>query len=76
MLDGLWVETKDTEVVNRIAIHGICVHLLVVVEDNEAPERSSTDNMPVGQNITVTDLSAFNEQNHQLEECPEKLPGP
>jgi hypothetical protein len=48
VLDRLGVVTKDSEIVNGVAVDGIAVNFLVVVEDTVAPEGTSADNVAVG----------------------------
>lgn len=53
VFDGFGVKSQDTEVVNGIAVDRVCIDLLVIVEDNVAPERTSPDDVSVRQDVSV-----------------------
>lgn len=52
VLDGLGVVTKNSEIVNGVAVDGIAVDFLVVVKDTMAPEGTSADNVTVGEDVS------------------------
>jgi hypothetical protein len=39
---------------DRVAVYGVRVHLLVIVEDAVAPERPGSDNVTVCQDVSAT----------------------
>lgn len=51
ILDCLWVEAQDAEVVDGIPIYWEAIDFFVVIEDAIAPERAAADDVAVGQNI-------------------------
>ncbi len=53
ILDGVGVEAEDTKIVNRVAIDRIRVDFFVVIEDNEAREGTSTND------VSICDDQAF-----------------
>ena len=48
VLDRFGIVTKNSEIVYGIAVDGVAVDFLMVVEDTVAPKGTSTDNMTVG----------------------------
>lgn len=52
VFDGLWVETENTKIVNRISIHWVYVALLMVVKYAVAPEWPSANNMSIRENVS------------------------
>lgn len=53
ILDRLGVVSQDTEIVNRVAIHGVTVDLLVVVKHAVSPKRTRSDNVAIRQDVTI-----------------------
>lgn len=53
VLDGFWVVAEDAKIVDGIAIDGVAVDFLMVVEDAVAPKRTRANHMPVRQDVSV-----------------------
>lgn len=53
VLDGLGVVAQDAEIVDGVAVYGIAVDFLVVVEDAVTPEGASADDMAICQDVPV-----------------------
>lgn len=49
---------------NGVAVDGVAVDLFVVVEDEVAPERTSANNMAVGQDVSKASVSASSLSRH------------
>lgn len=50
VLDGLGIESEESEIVDWVSIQGMNLDLLVVIEDAVAGERPRPDDVAVGQN--------------------------
>lgn len=53
VLDRLGVVSQNSKIVNRVAVNGVAVDFLMVVEDTVAPEGTSANDVTVGQDVSV-----------------------
>lgn len=53
ILDRLGVVSENSKIVNGVAVNGVAVDFLMVVEDTVAPEGASANNVTVGQDVSI-----------------------
>lgn len=53
ILDRLGVVSENSKIVNGVAVNGVAVDFLMVVEDTVAPEGASANDVTVGQDVSI-----------------------
>lgn len=53
ILDRLGVVSENSKIVNGVAVNWVTVDFLMVVEDTVAPEGTSTNDVTVGQDVSI-----------------------